>query len=90
MIKGLSTEVCRLDYVAKLGDVVVGDIIVTSGLGGIFPKGLPLGQIISVKEISGELFKEIEARPAVNFSKLEEVLVILKENKSTNHQKEEK
>lgn len=90
MIKGLSTEVCRLDYVAKPGDVVVGDIIVTSGLGGVFPKGLPLGQIISVKEIPGELFKEIEARPAVNFSKLEEVLVILKENKSTNHQKEEK
>jgi len=90
MIKGLSTEICRLDYVTKPGDVVVGDNIITSGLGGVFPKGIPLGQVISVKEISGELFKEIEARPTVDFSKLEEILVILKENKSTDHQKEKK
>jgi rod shape-determining protein MreC len=90
MIKGVSPEVCSLDYVAKPGDVIVGDSIVTSGLGGVFPKGLSLGKVISVNEVSGEFFKEIETRPAVNFSKLEEVLVILKENISTNHQEEEK
>lgn len=90
MIKGVSPEVCSLDYVAKPGDVIVGDSIITSGLGGVFPKGLSLGKVISVNEVSGEFFKEIETRPAVNFSKLEEVLVILKENISTNHQEEEK
>ncbi len=89
IVKGLSTEICRLDYVSKSGDVVIGDIIITSGLDRVFPKGLPMGQVINVKEISGELFKKVEARPVVNFSKLEEVLVILEENKSSNHQKEE-
>lgn len=90
MIKGLSTEICKLDYVVKSSDVAVGDMVVTSGLGGVFPKGVPVGHVLSVKEISGELFKDIEIKPAVDFSKLEEVLVILKENKSSNHQREKK
>ena len=90
IVKGLSTEICKLDYVAKSSDVVTGDMVVTSGLGGIFPKGLPVGEVLSVSGTGGELFKDIEIRPTVNFSKLEEVLVILKENKPLNHYKEKK
>lgn len=88
MLKGLMSEICKLDYVAKSNDITVGDIVVTSGLGGVFPKGLPVGRILDVKEISGELFKDIKIRTAVDFSKLEEVLVILEENKSSNQLKE--
>ena len=88
MLKGLMSEVCELDYVAKSNDITVGDIVVTSGLGGVFPKGLPVGRILDVKEISGELFKDIKIRTAVDFSKLEEVLVILEESKSSNQLKE--
>lgn len=76
MVKGLSTDVCKMDYMAKSSDAVVGDMVITSGLGGIFPKGLPVGKISRVKEVSGELFKEIKVTPSVDFSKLEEVLVI--------------
>ena len=76
MVKGLSTDVCKMDYMAKSNDAVVGDMVITSGLGGIFPKGLPVGRISRVKDVSGELFKEIEVSPSVDFSKLEEVLVI--------------
>ena len=76
MVKGLSTDVCKMDYMAKSSDAVVGDMVITSGLGGIFPKGLPVGKILRVKEISGEFFKVIEVAPSVDFSKLEEVLVI--------------
>jgi len=76
MVKGLSTDVCKMDYMAKSNDAVVGDMVITSGLGGIFPKGLPVGRISRVKDVSGELFKEIEVTPSVDFSKLEEVLVI--------------
>jgi rod shape-determining protein MreC len=82
MVKGLSAEVCKLDYVVKSSDVEIGDIVVTSGQVGIFPKGLPVGRVLSVKDISGELFKDIEIRPVVDFSKLEEVLVILEEDKA--------
>jgi len=76
MVKGLPTDVCKMDYMAKSSDVAVGDMVITSGLGGIFPKGLPVGRISRVKDVSGELFKEIEVSPSVDFSKLEEVLVI--------------
>jgi len=85
--KGLSTETCKLDYVVKSSDVTVGDTIVTSGLGGIFPKGLQVGQVLAVKEATGGLFKDIAVRPVVNFSKLEEVLIILEEKRPSNHQK---
>ena len=88
MLKGLMSEICKLDYVAKSNDITVGDMVVTSGLGGVFPKGLPVGRILDVKEISGELFKDIKIRTAVDFSKLEEVLVILEESKSSNQLKE--
>ncbi|MBW2110957.1 MAG: rod shape-determining protein MreC [Deltaproteobacteria bacterium] len=76
MVKGLSTDVCRMDYMAKSSDVTVGDTVITSGLGGIFPKGLPVGRISKVKDLPGELFKGVEVTPSVDFSKLEEVLVI--------------
>ena len=88
MLKGLMSEICKLDDMAKSNDITVGDIVVTSGLGGVFPKGLPVGRILDVKEISGELFKDIKIRTAVDFSKLEEVLVILEENRSSNQLKE--
>jgi len=89
MVKGLSAETCKLNYVVKSSDVAVGDIVITSGLGGIFPKGLPVGEVLQVQNLSGKLFKDIEIRPAVNFSKLEEVLVILKEKEPSILQKKE-
>lgn len=83
MFKGYSAEVCRLDYVTKSSSARPGDTVVTSGLGGVFPKGLPLGEIISVRKNSGSLFKDIDVRPLVDFSKLEEVLVVIGEDLST-------
>ncbi len=85
IVKGLSTEKCTLNYVVKSSDVIVGDIVVTSGLAGVFPKGLPVGEVLNVEDFSGKLFKDITMRPAVDFSKLEEVLVILKEKESSIH-----
>jgi rod shape-determining protein MreC len=83
MFKGFSSEVCRLDYVTKSSKAKTGDTVVTSGLGGVFPKGLPLGKIISVRKSSGSLFKDIDVQPLVDFSKLEEVLVVIGEDLST-------
>jgi rod shape-determining protein MreC len=79
MVKGESTEICRVDYIDRVSNVTVGDIVVSSGLGGVFPKGLPVGKVVSLRNIQGRLFKQIEIKPSVDFSKLEEVLVILKE-----------
>lgn len=76
MVKGTSGQLCKMDYVAKSSNVSVGDLVITSGIGGVFPKGLPVGKISNVKEGEGKLFQEIEVIPSVDFSKLEEVLVI--------------
>jgi len=87
IVKGLSLKICRLDYVVKTSDVVVGDKVVTSGLGRVYPKGLPVGEVMEVVNISGELFKDIKVRPMVDFSKLEELLVILKEDPLVSQRK---
>ncbi len=78
ILKGLSGNMCRLAYVEHSQDIRPGDIIITSGLAGIFPKGIPIGRVKEVREIPGGLFKEVEITPFVDFSILEEVLVILK------------
>jgi len=80
IVKGLTEKICKLDYVVKTGDVAVGDTVITSGMGRVFPKGLPAGEVMEVKSRPGELFKDIKIRPMVDFSKLEELLVILMED----------
>ncbi|MFO7987427.1 MAG: rod shape-determining protein MreC [Desulfatiglandaceae bacterium] len=90
MVRGRSTEVCEMDYVVKSAEVAEGDLVVTSGLGGVFPKGLPVGTISDVSKQPGELFKHVQVAPCVDFSKLEEVLVILKRDEHTWFPREEK
>ena len=80
IVKGFSAKVCRLDYVLKTSDVEKGDVVVTSGLGRVFPKGIPVGEVTDVRDLPGELFKDVKIRPMVDFSKLEEILVILQED----------
>ena len=69
-------------YVAHDQEVKVGDRIVTSGVGGIYPNGLLLGVVSEAKRQSGGLFQDIEITPAVDFSKIEEVFVITKNQKT--------
>jgi len=66
----------RLNYVSGTADVKVGDRLVTSGIEGIYPKGFVIGQIESIQRGAGE-FSDIVVRPAVDFSSLEAVLVVL-------------
>jgi rod shape-determining protein MreC len=64
-----------LMYVPVLADVVVGDVVVTSGLDRIHPRGLMVGRVRSVTGGSG-LFKEIVVAPSARFERLEEVMVV--------------
>jgi rod shape-determining protein MreC len=58
----------------------VGDKIVTSGMDRIFPKGLPVGEVLEIADTPWEFFKDVRVKPSADFSKLEEVLVLLKED----------
>jgi len=66
----------KLDHVPIDEDVQVGDEIVSSGLGGIFPAGLKIGRVIEVQEKKGGMFKSILVKPWVDFNRLEELFVI--------------
>ena len=66
----------RVRYLPLLADVVVGDEVVTSGMGGVFPKGIPVGRIIAVERRSGALFQEASLQPAVDLGRLEEVMIL--------------
>jgi rod shape-determining protein MreC len=70
-------EDLALKYVPERADVVVGDVVVTSGLDRIFPKGLVIGRVRLVGEVAG-LFREVRVEPSARFDRLEEVLVLRK------------
>lgn len=66
----------KMDLVSNLADVQPGDVIVASGVEGIYPKGFAIGVVESSERGSG-LYRMIKVRPAVDFSSIEEVLVVL-------------
>jgi len=76
VVVGTGTDRFRLDHVPGAADIQVGDRVVTSGIEGIYPKGFLIGQIESLDRKSGE-FSDVVVRPAVQFSELETVLVVL-------------
>ncbi|MCM2278228.1 MAG: rod shape-determining protein MreC [Oligoflexia bacterium] len=76
VIEGLTDETCQLRYTLRTDDIQPGDSLVSSGLGGIFPKGIPVGTVSKVNRKPFGISQEVEIRPSVDFSKLEEVLVI--------------
>lgn len=70
------TEPLQFDYVSNLADVAIGDVVITSGIDGIYPKGFIIGEVAS-SAIGSGLYRRIAVRPAVDFGALEEVLVVL-------------
>lgn len=66
----------RLTHLPGTADIQVGDVVVTSGIEGFYPKGLLIGQIESIERLAGE-FSHVAVRPAVDFASLEAVLVVL-------------
>jgi rod shape-determining protein MreC len=75
IVSGLLEQGAILKYVKRTEDVQVGDRLVTSGLDGIFPKGLPVGHVTRVSRKDRGLFLYAEVMPAADASRIEEVLV---------------
>lgn len=68
----------RATYISSDADLILNDDVETSGLGGIYPKGLKIGKLIEIKEAPNITERYAIIKPAVDFSKLETVLVIIK------------
>ena len=76
IVEGKGENRCQLKYLLRTEEVAVGDVIVTSGLGGNFPKGMMIGEVRSVEKKGHGVFQYAELIPSVDLTKLEEVLVI--------------
>jgi len=76
VVVGSGDERLQMDYVSEVSDIVVGDVVVSSGIDGIYPKGFVIGQVESVEK-SGGAYRRIVVKPSVDFRSLEEVLVVL-------------
>lgn len=76
MLQGSADGSLRLTLVSVDQTVKVGDNVVTSGLGGVYPKGLPVGKVTSVSKSDGALYYDIDVQPLASTSTTEEVLVI--------------
>ena len=77
MLQGAASAGCNLKYVSKTASVKVGDIVISSGLGGIFPKGLPLGVVKAASKKEADLFQRVNVTPFIDPAGIEEVLVII-------------
>ncbi len=75
IVKGNNTEDCIFEYVLRKDAIQPGDIIVSSGLDEVFPKGLRIGIVLSVQKGKSHLFQKVVIKTFVNFDTLEEVLV---------------
>ena len=66
----------RIKYIPLRAEIPLGEGVITSGLGGVYPKGIVIGKVVAVEGRSGALFQEATVEPGVNYSQLEEVLVV--------------
>jgi rod shape-determining protein MreC len=77
LVEGDAGGVIRFKFMARDGaQVAPGDLIVTSGLGSLFPKGLPVGRVVAIEDKGSALFHFAVIAPAVDFARLEEVLLL--------------
>ncbi len=82
ILRGDGDSGCELKYVQRSEEVKPGDTVVSSGLAGMFPGGLLVGEVLTVEKGEPSLFQKIMVRPAADIDRMEEVLVILRETEN--------
>lgn len=78
IVVGRGEQDCSLTYILKTAEIAVGDVIVSSGINAVYPKGVFVGSVIKISRRSSGFFQSVKIRPAVDFSKLHEVLVVVR------------
>jgi len=80
IVVGSGGNECFMEYVQNTEDVAIGDTVVTSGLDGIYPKGLEIGTVIEIQSPPGEMFQRIRIAPSVNHERLETLFILTSYN----------
>jgi rod shape-determining protein MreC len=78
MLQGSGEDTCSLQYISKEIDVKIGEKVITSGLDGIYPRGLMIGHVTSVRKEDEEIFQIVEVEPVQNLNAVEEVVILKK------------
>ena len=89
VVEGLTEDLCQLKFAMRTDDIKVGDLLLSSGLGGIYPKGIPVGVVSKVSKKTYGISQEVEVRPSVDFSKIEEVMIITEQKLTVTEKTEE-
>ncbi len=76
VLRGTGGSLLHLDYINNTEEVSAGEIVVTSGLDGVFPKGIPIGKVVDSRK-GKTVFREIEVEPFADLLRLEEVLLVV-------------
>lgn len=82
VVDGTGSAACSLSYALRRNDIEDGDIVVTSGLDRVYPKGLRIGQVASVARDDAGIFQEVAVLPFVDFERIEEVMILLPEKEA--------
>lgn len=77
IVSGVADDGIIMKYIERTGDIKVGDAVVTSGLDGVFPRGLLIGSVGAIERKGPGLFLNISIKPAADLRNLEQVLVII-------------
>jgi rod shape-determining protein MreC len=78
IVRGAQGDDLLFEFVVRDGDVQAGDVLVSSGLGGVYPKGLRIGEVTAVSDSDSKMLRSASVRPAVDFGRLEQVFVMLR------------
>lgn len=85
ILQGNNQELCRLSYLMRSADIQIGDTIITSGMDGVYPKGMPVGSIVSVDRKNDSLCQRIAVQPFANLNGLEEIVISTSNGQNSNH-----
>ncbi len=79
IVSGIGHRTCIFKFGSRFDRVILGELAVTSGLDGAFPKGIPIGRVSRIEKTPEEIFQKVEIIPLVDASSVEEVIIFLKE-----------
>mgnify|MGYP000930421318 CR=1 FL=1 len=77
ILQGAGTAGCNMKYISRVEEVEAGDVVISSGLSGVFPKGLLLGVVTRTSQTGEGLFQKIDVAPTADLKKMEEVVVLV-------------
>ena len=78
IVRGRGTDQLDFEFVVRGSDVRIGDVVISSGLGGVYPKGIRIGEVSSVSDPGSKLLQTAKLVPAVDFGRLEQVFVMMR------------